>query len=78
MITKQMSVHDGPSLMYLAAAVSDFYLTDPAEHKIQSREIEKLVITLKPVPKILGMIKEWSPKSIVISFKLETDESILE
>lgn len=37
-----------------------------------------LNITLYPVKKQIYLIKdEWSPKSFVISFKLETDENIL-
>ena len=45
-ITKQMHLHQGPSLVFLAAAVSDFYIKNPAEHKIQSREIFELTLTL--------------------------------
>ena len=30
------------------------------------------------MPKLLGMIKEWCPRAKVISFKLETDETLLE
>ena len=34
---------------------------------------------MKPVPKQLGNIKKtWNPKTTLVSFKLETDESILE
>jgi phosphopantothenate-cysteine ligase len=77
-ITQQMHLHGGPSLVFLAAAVSDFYIQNPAEHKIQSREIFELTLTLQPVPKLLGKIKEWSPSSTVVSFKLETDSTILE
>jgi phosphopantothenate-cysteine ligase len=34
---------------------------------------------LKPVPKLLGSIKgEYAPEAFVVSFKLETDEKILE
>jgi len=34
---------------------------------------------LKPVPKLLGSIKgEYAPDAFVVSFKLETDEKILE
>jgi phosphopantothenate-cysteine ligase len=39
---------------------------------------EKLEITLYPVKKEIHCIKdEWSPKSFLITFKLETDEEIL-
>ncbi|KAK1340073.1 LOW QUALITY PROTEIN: hypothetical protein QTO34_018637 [Cnephaeus nilssonii] len=51
----------GPSAMfYLAAAVSDFY------------------ITMKMVPKMLSpLVKDWAPKAFIISFKLETNPSII-
>ncbi len=34
MLCKKMSKHEGKSIVYLAAAVSDFYVAEPAEHKI--------------------------------------------
>ena len=66
-------------MLYLAAAVSDFYLpaSDMMEHKIQSSEGAPK-IELKLVPKILApLVSDWIPQAFVISFKLETDESIL-
>ena len=65
------------AIVYLAAAVSDFYLPNPAEHKIQSSAQKTLKIELEPVPKLLGQIKVWAPSARVISFKLETDPAIL-
>lgn len=71
----------GPNaLIYLAAAVSDFYLprAEMSLHKIQSNAHDSLHLDLKPVPKLLGRLKsEWCPRAFVVSFKLETDESIL-
>ncbi|KAF6345381.1 phosphopantothenoylcysteine synthetase [Rhinolophus ferrumequinum] len=70
----------GPSAMfYLAAAVSDFYIpvSEMPEHKIQSSG-GPLQITMKMVPKMLfPLVKDWAPKAFVISFKLETDSSIV-
>jgi len=65
-------------MMYLAAAVSDFYIPaqQMATHKIQS-SIGALDIHLDGVPKMLGQLKEWAPSLLSISFKLETDEAIL-
>ena len=66
-------------MLYLAAAVSDFYLpaSDMMEHKIQSSEGAPK-IELQLVPKILApLVSDWVPQAFVISFKLETDESIL-
>lgn len=102
-------------LVYLAAAVSDFYIPTEkrALHKIQSRDYglksqatssvsatsfggesnnsegEKentaqlgsnntLTLTLYPVPKVIPKLREeWCPNAFVISFKLETDSTIL-
>lgn len=67
------------ALLYLAAAVSDFYLPDAAmsEHKIQSRE-GPLQITLPQVPKMLKpLVAQWCPEAFIVSFKLETDEAML-
>ena len=68
------------ALIYACAAVSDYYIPNDelTEHKIPSGQNE-LIIRLKPVPKLLGFIKgEYAPEAFVISFKLETDEKILE
>ncbi|XP_053136633.1 phosphopantothenate--cysteine ligase isoform X1 [Hemicordylus capensis] len=67
------------AMFYLAAAVSDFYIpaSEMPEHKIQSTD-GPLQITMKMVPKMLSpLVKEWAPQAFVISFKLETDPSIL-
>ncbi|XP_006783273.1 phosphopantothenate--cysteine ligase [Neolamprologus brichardi] len=67
------------AMFYLAAAVSDFYIPAPEmpEHKIQSSN-GPLQLSMKMVPKILSpLVKEWAPQAFVISFKLETDASIL-
>ncbi|XP_028855323.1 phosphopantothenate--cysteine ligase [Denticeps clupeoides] len=70
----------GPKAMfYLAAAVSDFYIpaSEMPEHKIQSSN-GPLQISMKMVPKMLSpLVKNWAPQAFVISFKLETDPSIL-
>ena len=84
------------ALLYLAAAVSDFFVPRDrlAEHKIQSsapsdsttsdasRDTmptqQKLVIDLDMVPKFLKqLVEKWAPNAMIISFKLETDPSIL-
>ncbi|KAL8772120.1 MAG: hypothetical protein Q9203_004746 [Teloschistes exilis] len=63
-----------------------------AEHKIQSSEIhrtgetmqdpsdvsKKFIVDLDPVPKLLrNLVDGWAPEGMIISFKLETDPSIL-
>jgi phosphopantothenate-cysteine ligase len=107
----------GPNgLLYLAAAVSDFFVPPErmAEHKIQSTDAVKnfpnaqasfspqptqeeeeesfdnfdssptvprskrLIIDLDPVPKFLkSLVDGWAPQGMIVSYKLETDPSIL-
>jgi phosphopantothenate---cysteine ligase (ATP) len=66
------------AMLYLAAAVSDFYIppAQMATHKIQS-SIGSLDIHLCGVPKLLRSLREWAPEAFTVSFKLETDETIL-
>jgi len=66
-------------LVFLAAAVSDFYVPEAemATEKIQSRAHDGLTIQLRNVPKLLGDVRLWAPEAFVISFKLETNENIL-
>ncbi|KJE95538.1 phosphopantothenoylcysteine synthetase [Capsaspora owczarzaki ATCC 30864] len=70
----------GPeALLYLAAAVSDFFIpaAQMAQHKIQSGT-GALTLTLQQVPKLLKpLVKEWVPQAFVVSFKLETDPDIV-
>mmetsp|Transcript_140072 Transcript_140072/g.390444 ORF Transcript_140072/g.390444 Transcript_140072/m.390444 type:complete len:342 (-) Transcript_140072:80-1105(-) len=67
------------AIVFLAAAVSDFYVpeSEMATEKIQSRAHDGLTIQLRNVPKLLGSIKHWAPEALVISFKLETNPNIL-
>lgn len=79
-ISRRLNSFGKRVLIFACAAVSDYFLStnDLTEHKIPSEQSE-LVIRLKPVPKILGEIKEkCSPQVFLVSFKLETDEKILE
>lgn len=74
-----LSTIGSKAMFYLAAAVSDFYIpaSEMPEHKIQSSN-GPLQLSLNMVPKILSpLVKDWSPQAFVISFKLETDASIL-
>ncbi|GAV08795.1 hypothetical protein RvY_18438 [Ramazzottius varieornatus] len=65
-------------LLYLAAAVSDFHIPweELLEHKIQSSD-GGLNLHLKPVPKFLRCLRAWTPKALIVGFKLETDEDSL-
>ncbi|ODV83146.1 hypothetical protein CANARDRAFT_9869 [[Candida] arabinofermentans NRRL YB-2248] len=82
LIAQELSVIGSNALFYLAAAVSDFFLPSSRipEHKIQSQETVggKLVVDLEPVPKFLSrLVDSWAPISMIVSFKLETDNEIL-
>lgn len=79
-ISCELNVFKDRALVYLAAAVSDFYIpfNKLPKHKIQSN-VNGLNIELKPVPKLLGKLKEsWCSNAFIISFKLETDVNLLE
>ncbi|KAJ2767848.1 Phosphopantothenate--cysteine ligase cab2 [Coemansia nantahalensis] len=68
------------SMLYLAAAVSDFFIPSHslAEHKIQSAGGD-LTLHMNQVPKFLRpLVKVWAPACFVVSFKLETDPGLLE
>ena len=78
-ISRELHNQNVKSISYLAAAVSDFYIPENKlpEHKIPSGG--SLDLKLEAVPKKLGEIKKtWNPKTLLVSFKLETDASKLE
>lgn len=81
LIAQELSVIGSNAVFYLAAAVSDFFLPSSRipEHKIQSQDHGgKLVVDLEPVPKFLRrLVDSWAPIALIVSFKLETDNSIL-
>ena len=66
------------ALMFLAAAVSDFYIPEAemVSEKIQSSS-DGVRLQLRGVPKMLGLLKELAPQAFVVSFKLETNPNIL-
>jgi phosphopantothenate-cysteine ligase len=75
---EQLAPFEKRALLYLAAAVSDFYVSpdNMPQHKIQSSGAPKIQLEL--VPKILKPLASlWVPLAYVVSFKLETDESLL-
>ncbi|OAX41095.1 DFP-domain-containing protein [Rhizopogon vinicolor AM-OR11-026] len=78
-VSREMSVLGRKAMYYLAAAVSDFFLPQQrlSEHKIQSGK-GSLSIEMDQVPKILKpLVSEWNPEGFIVSFKLETDETLL-
>ncbi|WVN85938.1 uncharacterized protein L203_101095 [Cryptococcus depauperatus CBS 7841] len=78
-VTGLMAPLGRKALFYLAAAVSDFFLPDDkvAEHKIQSGK-GTLSLEMDQVPKVLRpLVEQWTPEAYVVSFKLETDPTLL-
>ncbi|KAF8636944.1 hypothetical protein AX17_003195 [Amanita inopinata Kibby_2008] len=78
-ISHELSVLGKKAMYYLAAAVSDFFLPTQkmSVHKIQSGK-GSLSIEMDQVPKILKpMVDEWTKDGFIISFKLETDRTLL-
>ncbi|KAF9269392.1 DFP-domain-containing protein [Marasmius fiardii PR-910] len=78
-VSQELSKMKRRALYYLAAAVSDFFLPRQklSEHKIQSGK-GNLSIEMDQVPKILKpMVEEWSRDGFIVSFKLETDQTLL-
>jgi len=76
---RSIEVAGADAVVFLAAAVSDFYVpeNEMASQKIQSRAHDGLSLQLRNVPKLLGSIKQWAPRALVVSFKLETNSNIL-
>ncbi|RCN44437.1 DNA / pantothenate metabolism flavoprotein [Ancylostoma caninum] len=78
-ISKQLAPLKSRALLYLAAAVSDFYVEEEKlpTHKIQSSGGE-LNLRLSLAPKAIDtIVNRLVPDAFVVSFKLETDESLL-
>ncbi|AYP74227.1 hypothetical protein [Fowlpox virus] len=78
-ISESLSFMSSDVMIYLAAAVSDFYIPyeHMPEHKMESVG-EEITLKMKTVPKMLShLVKEWAPNAFVVSFKLETDDSIV-
>lgn len=78
-IATTLNVLQKHAMFYLAAAVSDFYVPWESmdEHKIQSAG-GSLAMQLAAVPKMIKVLKEnWAPSAFYVSFKLETDQTIL-
>eukprot|EP00922_Rhytidocystis_sp_ex-Travisia-forbesii_P025257 GHVS01037078.1.p1 GENE.GHVS01037078.1~~GHVS01037078.1.p1 ORF type:complete len:360 (-),score=60.48 GHVS01037078.1:147-1226(-) len=67
-------------LFVCCAAVSDFFIPSKlmAQHKIQSRQGSSIMLELQTVPKMLGLLREACQSAMLVSFKLETDDVILE
>lgn len=70
---KQLIQTFKPDIVILAAAVSDYLVSHYTNEKIRSSE--NLTITLQHAPKVINKIKEWSPNTFLVGFKLLIDAS---
>ncbi|KZP08188.1 DNA/pantothenate metabolism flavo protein [Athelia psychrophila] len=69
-VSKEMGVLGRNRMLYLAAAVSDFFLP--------RNKMGSLIIEMDQVPKVLKpVVAEWAREGFVVSFKLETDATLL-
>ena len=65
-----------PDIVILAAAVSDYGVTNFVDGKIRSTDNQQ--IDLHPLPKLINRIKQWHPNCFLVGFKLLLDASELE
>ncbi|XP_072393551.1 phosphopantothenate--cysteine ligase [Diabrotica undecimpunctata] len=75
---ESLTVFGSNAMLYLAAAVSDFFIppNQMSTHKISSDAAPSIHLQL--VPKLLTpIVSDWLPNAFVVSFKLETDPNIL-
>lgn len=62
-----------PSIVILAAAVSDYLIANYSDEKINSSAA--LQLQLKPAPKLINKIKQWLPETFLVGFKLLVNAS---
>ncbi|CAI2347833.1 unnamed protein product [Caenorhabditis sp. 36 PRJEB53466] len=75
-ICKHLNPLGSKALIYLAAAVSDFVVTQLPTHKIASNV--QLNLGLSVAPKVIErVVNHYVPNAYIVSFKLETDEEKL-
>ena len=84
LISEKLNERRKQVIIVHAAAVSDFYVpwNELPTHKIQSNALEmsgNLFANFSSTPKMLRMCRDiWAPEAFCVSFKLETDQSIIE
>lgn len=60
--------NEKPDIIILAAAVSDYGVENYVDGKIRSTD--DLVIRLKPLPKLISIVRDAAPKATICGFKL--------
>lgn len=71
---------EDPDVVLLAAAVSDYGVSNFVDGKVRSTDNDFNII-LKPLPKLITKVKEWAPKTKLVGFKLlvdSTEEQLLD
>jgi phosphopantothenoylcysteine synthetase/decarboxylase len=63
-----------PTVIVLAAAVSDYGVANFVDGKIRSKDSD-LSIQLKALPKVISKVKGWAPNAYLVGFKLLVDSS---
>jgi phosphopantothenate--cysteine ligase len=67
-----------PDIIILAAAVSDYGVSNYVDGKIRTKGNQE--IKLKPLPKVISMVNKWMPNACLVGFKLlvdSTDEELI-
>lgn len=67
-LLKKLCEKEKPDIIILAAAVSDYLVSNYSDEKIRSKE--NLTLHFETAPKLIHSVKEWSPTSFVVGFKL--------
>ncbi|MGB9659213.1 MAG: bifunctional phosphopantothenoylcysteine decarboxylase/phosphopantothenate--cysteine ligase CoaBC [Nitrososphaerales archaeon] len=68
-------------VLIATSAATDFAPEKKYDYKLPSREINELIIKLKPLPKIIDKVKELSPKTFLVAFKADyklSDEKLID
>ena len=78
-LLQTLIVNEKPDIVILAAAVSDYLIDNYSEKKIRLQD--EFSLQLKPAPKLIQLIKKWSPSIFLVGFKLlinASDSELLE
>lgn len=62
-----------PDVVILAAAVSDYGVTNYMDGKIRSKKNQQIL--LEPLPKVISQVKRWWPECFLVGFKLLVESS---
>lgn len=60
-----------PDIIILAAAVSDYLVSNYSDKKVRSKE--NLTLHFQTAPKLIHFVRQWAEKSFIVGFKLLVD-----